>query len=53
MLGLINRAMRKPPIDGRLVFRNALDSAGLTTSKYDSDDEVEFDPVGDSAYVGE
>ena len=52
MFDLINRAMRKPPIDGRLVFRNALDSAGLTTGKYDSDDEVEYDPVGDSAAYG-
>ena len=53
MLDLINRAMRKPLMDGRLVFRNALDSAGLTTGKYGSDDEVEYDPIGDSAYGGE
>ena len=53
MLDLINRAMRRPVIDGRAVFRNALDSAGVTTGNYDGDDEVEYDPVGASAYGGE
>ena len=51
MLDLINRAMRKPQVDGRLVFRNALDSAGLTTDQYGSDEDVEYDPIGDGAYA--
>ena len=36
--------------DGREVFRNALDSAGLATDRYAGDDEVEYDPVGEDAY---
>ena len=50
MLDLINRTMRKPAVDGREVFRNALDSAGLATDRYPGDDEVEYDPVGEDAY---
>ena len=50
MLNLINRTMRKPAVDGRKVFRNALDSAGLATDRYAGDDEVEYDPVGEDAY---
>ena len=50
MLDLINRAMRKPQVDGRSVFRNALDSAGLASDQYGSDEDVEYDPIGDSAY---
>ena len=51
MIELINRTMGKPAVDGRQVFRDALDSAGL--AEQDSDDEVEYDPIGDSAYGGE
>ncbi len=51
MLDLINRTMGKPAVDGRQVFRDALDSAGL--AEQDGDDEVEFNPVGDSAYGDE
>ena len=50
MLDLINRAMRKPQVDGRSVFRNALDSAGLASDQYGIDEDVEYDPIGDSAY---
>ena len=50
MLDLVNQAMHKPEVDGRLVFRNALGSAGLTMDPYSRDEEVEYDPVGDSAY---
>ena len=50
MLDLISRTMRKPSIDGREVFRGALDSAGLSSEPYGSDDEVEYDPVGEGAY---
>ena len=53
MLDLISRTMRKPSIDGREVFRGALDSAGLTSEPYGSDDEVEYDPVGEGAYGDE
>ena len=48
MLDLINLTMGKPPADGRQVFRDALDSAGLADQF--GDDEVEYDPLGDSAY---
>ena len=51
MLDLINRTMGKPAVDGRQVFRDALDSAGL--AEQDSDDEVEYDPIGDSAFGDE
>ena len=51
MLDLINRTMGKPAVDGRQVFRDALDSAGL--AEQDGDDELEFNPVGDSAYGDE
>ena len=51
MLDLINRTMGKPTVDGRQVFRDALDSAGLM-EEYD-DDEVEYDSLGDSAYGDE
>ena len=44
MLDLINKTMRKPEVDGRSVFRKALDSAGLVTDSYAEDDEVEYDP---------
>lgn len=50
MLDLINRTMGKPTVDGRQVFRDALDSAGLAE---DYDEEIEFDPLGDSAYGDE
>ena len=50
MLDLINRTMRKPETDGRGVFRNALDSAGLAANRYAADDEVEYDPIGEGAY---
>ena len=50
MLNLINRTMRKPLGDGRSVFRNALDSAGVATEQHAEDDEVEYDPVGEGAY---
>ena len=53
MLDLITRTMRKPAIDGREVFRSALDSAGLTSDPYGSDDEFEYDPVGEGAYGDE
>lgn len=53
MLDLINRTMRKPAVDGREAFRNALDSAGLATDRYAEDDEVEYDPIGEEAYDGE
>lgn len=35
-------------LDGRLVFLNALDSASLTTDQYGSDEESEYDLIGDS-----
>jgi len=50
MLNLINLTMGKPAVDGRQVFRDALDSAGLAE---EYDDEVEYDPLGDSAYGDE
>lgn len=50
MLDLINRTMGKPAVNGRQVFRDALDSAGLAE---EYDDEVEYDPLGDSAYGDE
>ena len=51
MLDLINRAMRKPHVDGRSVFRSALDAAGVTIDQDDvGDEEVEYDPIGASAY---
>lgn len=50
MLELINRTMRKPAVDGREVFRGALDSAGLTADRDDADAEVEYDPIGEGAY---
>ncbi|MDE2903836.1 MAG: DUF262 domain-containing protein [Chloroflexota bacterium] len=50
MLDLINRTMGKPSVDGRQVFRDALDSAGLAE---EYDDEIEYDPFGDSAYADE
>ena len=53
MLDLINRTMGKQAVDGREVFRNALDSAGLATDRYAEDDEVEYDPIGEGAYDGE
>ena len=51
MLDLINRTMGKPTVDGRKVFRDALDSAGLA-EQY-ADDEVEYDPLGHSAFGDE
>ena len=48
MLDLVNGTMGKPIVDGRQVFDNALDSAGLTTEQ--DDDEAEYDPIGDKAY---
>ncbi len=48
MLDLVNGTMGKPIVDGRQVFDNALDSAGLTTEQ--DDDEAEYDPIGDRAY---
>ena len=51
MLDLINQAMDKPTVDTRQVFRDALDSAGLA-EQY-GDDEVEYDPLGDSAFGDE
>ena len=51
MLDLINQAMDKPTVDARQVFRDALDSAGLA-EQY-ADDEVEYDPLGDSAFGDE
>ena len=51
MLDLINQTMGKLKVDVRHVFRNELDSAGLA-EQYD-DDEVEYDPIGESAYGDE
>ena len=51
MLGLINQTMGKLVVNARQVFRDELDSAGLA-EQYD-DDEVEYDPIGDSAYGDE
>ena len=51
MIDLINLAMDKPTVDARQVFRDALDSAGLA-EQY-GDDEVEYDPLGDSVYSDE
>ena len=48
MLDLISQTMGKSAVDGRQVFRNALDSAGLTGEQYDSDDDVEYDAIGES-----
>ena len=50
MLDLINKAMRRPMVDGRTVFLKALDSAGLATDDYGDDDDVEYDPIGEGAY---
>ena len=46
MLDLISQTMGKSAVDGRQVYRNALDSAGLTGEQYDSDDDVEYDAIG-------
>ena len=51
MLDLINRTLGKPTVDGRQVFRDALDSAGL--AEQHGDDEVEYDPLGDGAFGDE
>ena len=49
MLDLITRTMGKPAVDGRQVFRDELKSASLGVGQID-DDEVEHDPIGESAY---
>jgi len=48
MLDLVSQTMGKSTVDGRQVFRDALDSAGLTGDSYESDDDVEYDAVGES-----
>ncbi len=48
MLDLINQTMGKPTVDGRQVFRDAF-AVGLI-EQY-GDDEIEYDPIGDSAYA--
>ena len=48
MLDLITRTMRKPAFDGRQVFLDELKSASLRVGQID--DEVEYDPIGESAY---
>ena len=50
MFDLITQTMGKLPVDRRQVFQDALGSVGLET-EYDDDDEVEYDPVGESAYT--
>ena len=49
MLDLINRTMGKPIVDARGMFRDELISASPPAEQYD-DDEIEYDPMGDSAY---
>ena len=51
MLDLITRTMRKPAFDGRQVFLDELKSASLGIVQND-DDEVDHDPMGESAYSG-
>ena len=51
MLDLVNRTMGKSIADGRQVFRDALDSAGLTGDRYESDDDVEYDAIGVSMEI--
>ena len=46
MLDLVRHTMGKPTVDGRPVFRSALDSAGVTGDPYDRDDDVEYDAIG-------
>ena len=46
MLDLVSQTMGKSTVDGRQVFRDALDSAGLTGDSYESDEDVEFDAIG-------
>ena len=48
MLDLITRTMGKPTVDGRQVFLDELKSASLRVGQID--DEVEYDPIGESAY---
>ena len=48
MLDLISQAMGKPLQDGKDVFRNALNSAGLEDQFDDSD--IEYDEIGGRAY---
>ena len=48
MFDLINKAMGKPPDDARVVFRNALRSAGHV-EEFDEDID-DYDAVGDMAY---
>lgn len=50
MLDLINRTMHKPAVDSREVFRTAVGTAGLPAEQYDSNDDVEYDPIGQGAY---
>ena len=50
MLDLINQTMGKPTSDRRQVFQTALNSASLATKQ--DGDEVEYDPIGESAYDG-
>ena len=45
MVDLISWTMGKPPADSRQVFRDALNSASPDA---DQDDEVEYDPIGES-----
>lgn len=49
MLDLINLTLGKPTVDGREMFRDELISASPATEQYD-DDDIEYDPMGDSAY---
>lgn len=50
MMGLIGDAMGKPISDGREVFRDALDSAGVETQERFDDPEPEYDEVGEWAH---
>ena len=50
MLKLINRAMNKPVVDRRDVFRKALTSAGVETFR---EDITDYDIVGEAAYSNE
>ena len=49
MLDLITRTMGKLSVDGRQVFRDELKAVSLGLGQVD-DEEVEHDPVGESAY---
>ena len=51
MLDLITRTMRKPAVNGRQVFRDELKSASLGIAQND-DEEIDHDPMGESAYGG-